>query len=124
MKQFQINKAYGALNRLLELKFPIKKSREIYILTNKLKEHCDFGAKEEVKIIQSYDGIINDNGSFNFDGENRNERAQKCISELQQLSESEIEIDFKTIIINETDYGIQTISPADIGNLEGFIIFE
>ena len=124
MRQNKINKAYGAFIRLLELKFPIKISREIYKQSNILKEHYDFFMREQNKIIQSYHGEVNENGVVNFDGEDFEERSHSCLTELNQLGESEVEIEIKPILITETDYGDQIISPSDIGNLDGFIVFE
>lgn len=124
MKQLKINQAYGAFLKLLELKFPIKIAREIYKQSNVLKEHYEFYMREQDKIIQSYHGNVNANGLVNFDGENAEEISRKCCEELNQLNESEVEIEIKPILITETDYGDQIISPADIGNLDGFIVFE
>lgn len=124
MKQIKINQAYSAFLKLLELKFPIKTSREIYKQSNILKEHYEFFTREQDKIILSYHGKVSANGLVNFDGENAEERSRKCFEELNQLNESDVEIEIKPILITETDYGDQTISPADIGNLDGFIVFE
>lgn len=124
MKQIKINKAYGAFIKLLELKFPIKISREIYKQTNILKEHYEFYVQEQDKIIQSFRGTIDANGSINFDGDDSRERSRKCLDELTQLNESEVEIEIKPILITETDFGDQVISPADFGYLDDFIVFE
>lgn len=125
MKQIKINQAYGAFLKLLELKFPIRISREIYKQSNILKEHYEFFVQEQDKIIQSYHGrVVNANGLVNFDGENAEERSRKCFEELNQLNESDVEIEIKPILITETDYGDQIISPSDIGSLDGFIVFE
>ena len=124
MTQIQTNKAYLALTRLCELRFSFKKSRELYNLTILLKTIFDFGAKEEIKIIQNYNGTICDNGVISFEGIDKRERSQNCTNELKELQESEVELVFKPITLTEADYGNQEIIPSDIGNLNGFIIFE
>lgn len=104
------------------MKFPIKLSREIYNLSNILITHFEFSGREQKKIIDSYGGKINPDGSISFDG--KDEEMQMCLDDLNELMNSDVDINFRPITISEKDYSEEIISPSDIGNLDGFIIFE
>lgn len=126
MKQSEINKAYNSLLKLSELKLPYKKSRDIYKMLNLLKEHFQFYVREQQKIIAFYKGTI-DGQTITFNEGTNDERittANKCFGELTQLTEGEVEIEIQPVIITETDFDNQSISPVDFDNLNGFIIFE
>lgn len=122
MKQYKINQAYNSIKNLLDMKFPIKLSREIYNLSNILVTHFEFSGREQKKIIDSYGGKINPDGSISFGG--KDEEMQMCLDDLNELMNSDVDINFRPITINEKDYSEKIISPSDIGNLDGFIIFE
>lgn len=129
MKQYSVNKAYSSLMNLSELMFPYKKSREIYKLINVLKEIVEFGAKEQLKIIKDYNGEMGDDGSFNFTGIDKEERTRNCFNDLKKLNESEVDLEITPIILTEAECETaweskNMITPADMSNLEGFIIFE
>lgn len=124
MTQLQISKAHETLVELYKIKFPTQISKPVYVLKNLTKDTWEFMSNEETKIIQSYNGILNNDGSFLFSGENAKERYEKCFSELNQLHNLEVELAFIPITITKAESNDKPISGEMIEKLEGFVIFE
>jgi len=121
MTQAEINKAYPALFRLCDLKLPIKKARGIYTLISKVKPHFEFALAEERKSIAEYNGTENPDGTISF---NNRDEFDAYKARIDELNRSVVEECWDVINLNDDDLGTQTISPADIISLEGFVIFE
>lgn len=124
MKYIQISKAYETLTELGKIKFSFQTSREIYNLKKSLKDTAEFMSNEEGKIVQSYNGILNRDGSVSFSGDDKEDRFSRCFTEINLLHNLDIEFDFKSIIIPQTETNDKTISGEEIERLEGFVIFE
>ena len=124
MTQLQVTQAYKTLVELYRIKFPTQTSKPIYNLKNLCKDIYEFVTIEESKIIQSYNGTLNADGSIAFHGNDRKERMENCFNELNQLHETEVELAFSPITITKVESNNKPISGEDIETLEGFIIFE
>ena len=121
MTQFQINKAYGALMQLSGMKLPVKKAYEIYSLVKAVDSQYQFAISEEQKIVEKYKGTVNSDGSISFESAESYGSFQEDILELHNL---EADVEIKPVVLMESDMKDQTISPADIFSLEGFVSFE
>jgi len=121
MKQEKINKAYGSLGKLSDYSLPVKKARGIYNLMKAVENAYQFALSEEKKYLAEYGGKIEENGSIVF------ETPTDCAlfkDRLDELCNMEVDIEVEPIILSEQDFGEQTLTPADIYNLEGFVCFE
>lgn len=121
MKQAKLNKAYPAILRICDFKLPIKKARDIYILSNQMRTHFEFALSEEKKCVTECDGTMNSDGTVSFKNKECFDRFQVRMGEL---NESDIEWLLDPVILTETDIMDQCITVSDIRDLEGFISFE
>lgn len=121
MTQGKINQAYNALAKLVGFQFPVKKAFEIYKLTKIVETQYQFAVSEERKYIEEFGGKINPDGTVSFETpEKFGAYQEKALA----LSEMDVEIDFTPVSLSEKDIGEQTITPADIYSLEGFVSFD
>jgi hypothetical protein len=121
MTQFHVNKAYAALTRLADLKLPVKKAYELYKLSKAIEEHYNFAVSQERKYIDEFSGKINPDGTVSFEN---TEKFSAFQDKLSNLNEMNVELDITPISLTEKDLGDQTITPAEIYSLEGFVSFE
>lgn len=121
MEQSKINKAYPALMRLCELRLPIKKAREVYNLSKRTGQHFEFALAEERKCVDECNGKVNMDGTVSFNNADDYAAFRKRIDELNS---SEVDLVISPIVIFESELENQTISPADIHDLEDFVIFD
>lgn len=120
MKQYQINKAYGSLQRLSSMQMPIRDSRNIYMLIKSLEDAYNFALEQEQKLMAKYRGQYMEDGSIMFPTPDETTGFRNEISELNML---ESDVIFSPVEINCDAFGEQTLSPMDIANLDGFIEF-
>ncbi len=120
MKQFQINRAYGALLRLSQYKMPVRDSRNVYMLMRKLEPSYSFELAKEKALAAQYHATFDKTGNLKFQDQ---ADAKKFSDEIAELTSLEVDIDFEPIQINCDSLGEQSISPAEIANLEGFVEF-
>ena len=120
MKQERINRAYGALRRLNEYKLPVKKAYAVYKLMRAIDDSYQFALGEEQKYLSEFGGVLNEDGSIQFSSP---EKCEMFKEKVQELSNNDTDISFEQVVLNESDLGEQTVTPADIYNLEGFVIF-
>ncbi len=121
MRQEKINRAYGALNKLNGYKLPMKKAYGIYKLMRAVEDSYQFALGEEQKYLAEYGGIIKEDGSIVFS------TPTDCAmfkDKLEELSNIETDIEFEQVVLTEHDLGDQMLTPGDIYNLEGFVLFE
>ena len=121
MTQLNINKAYPALIKLGDYKLPVKKAYEIYKLIKIIDDKYKFAVEEEKKYIKQFNGKINADGSVSFENAESFGQFQERLAELNEM---QLDINVSAVVLNEADLGNQTISPTDIFNLEGFVVFE
>lgn len=120
MKQFQVNRAYGALLRLSQYKMPVRDSRNVYMLMRQLEPSYSFELAKERSLAAQYHVTFDNNGNWKFQDK---EDAKKFTDEIEELTSMDVEIVFDPIKINCDSLGEQNISPAEIANLEGFVEF-
>jgi len=121
MKQFKVNKAYNTLSRFAEMRLPLSKAREIYSMIKALDEPYQFAINEERKYIEEFDGVVNNDGTISFESPEKYASFQEKMSDL---SDTDVDVKIKPIELTESDLGDQTITPAEIFILEGFISFK
>lgn len=118
MKVQQMFNSLPILQRMMELKLPIKKAYSIYSLAKQINEQREFFINEEKKLIERYSAETLENGSVKFKDE---ESQKKFIIEHNELMQ--YEIDVKTIYLNFEDLKDSEFTPAELMQLEGAINF-
>lgn len=121
MTQYEVNKAYPALMRLSEFRLPVKKAYGIYKLMRAVEGAYQFALGEEKKYLVEYGGNIGEDGSIVF------ATPTDCAmfkDKVEELSNIDTDIEFEKVVLTESDLGEQMLTPGDIYNLEGFVIFD
>lgn len=121
MKQEKINRAFPSLSKLRDMNLPVKKARAIYRLYTVTEEAYNFAFNEEQKYLNEFHGTLVGNGSINF---NTPEDCSAFQEKFDALVNSEIELEIEPVTLTDDDFGEQMLTPGDIYNLEGFVIFE
>jgi hypothetical protein len=121
MKQERINRAYASLIKLNEFKLPVKKAYGIYNLLKAIEEAYRFALAEEQKYLAEYHGTLKEDGSIAFPSSTDCAAFQGKVEEVCNI---DVDVEIDIVTLNENDLGSQTITPADIYNLEGFVSFE
>ena len=120
LKQHQINKAYGALKRLEKMQLPVKAAYSIFMLIKQLTPAYEFELDRERKLLESYHGTMNQDGSIAFE---TSEDASRFGAEIEELNSLDVDVKIKPVQINFDDLDQQTLTPYDISCLEGFVSF-
>ena len=121
MKQEKINRAYPSLVKLKDVSLPVKKAYAVYKLYSAVEDAYNFALGEEKKYLNEFGGVIVEDGSINF------KSAEDCSAfkaRFDELINSEIELNIESVTLTESDVEGQKLTPGDIYNLEGFVIFE
>ena len=121
MKQLQINKAYGALNKLANMQMPVRDAYRLYLLTEQIKPSYNFELEQEKKLLEKYEGVL-DQGSGTFQFKDR-ETMEAFGREMKELNDFDAEIEFDPVEISMDALGTQKLTPVDIMCLEGFVAF-
>jgi hypothetical protein len=121
MTYIQLSTIYTSLIKFLDLKLPVKKAKKLYDMSALMKNSLVFCEKEERKIIGSYNGVIQQNGALSFDGDDKEDRATRCFADIQELHNTDCELDITPIEITVDEFGNQTISAADIQAVNGIV---
>lgn len=121
MKQRQINVAYGALKRLSTMQFPVKTAYGLYTLLRQIEDIYQFELQQEKKLLGKYNGELTSNGRVVFgDKESEIEFAK----EVRELNDMEVDVVISPITVSFDSFSDYALSPSDIANLEGFVVFE
>ncbi|MBO7312291.1 MAG: hypothetical protein J6U82_05750 [Alistipes sp.] len=121
MKQEKINRAFPSLTKLRDINLPVKNSRAIYKLYVAAEDAYNFALGEEKKYLSEFNGTIAGDGSINF------KTTEECLAfkeKFDELVNSDVELDIEVVTLSDNDLGEQMLTPGDIYNLEGFVIFE
>lgn len=121
MKQEMINRAWRSLTKLSGFDLPVKKAYSVYKLMKALEVPYQFAVSEEQKYLAEFHGTVMDDGTISF------QTPMECASfrdKVEELHGAEVDVEFESIALSEDEFGNQTLTPADILNLEGFISFE
>lgn len=121
MKQMQINRAYAALSRLLNIPLPASEAYGVYMLAKKLESNYTFELEQQKKMVEKYDGTINEDGSIVFTNKENSINFQQEIDELANI---EVVLDIDPIVVECAHLDGHKITPIDMYNLDGFVVFK
>lgn len=131
MKHIDYLNAFNALQKISDYSLPVREAFEVFKLMKALQPAYEFAEKKERQLIEKYDGKFTDDGSISFvHGDDEKSRAEgiknmnRCISELNKLNDTEMDIEFEPIKLSYDAMEGQKISANEIMALDGFVIFE
>lgn len=107
------------LNKLMELKLPIKKAYALYSLAKQINEYREFFINEEKKMVSKFNVQVAENGDLHF---NSQEDQLAFIQEYNDLMSYEIE-DVKSVELSFADLGGVEFTPMELSALDGVINF-
>lgn len=119
MKVQQMLNSLPILQRMIELKLPIKKAYKVYSLAKQINEQQEFFIKEEKKLIEKFHAEILEGGKIKF---NSPEDQTSFATEYAVLMQYEV-ADLDIIELSFEDLGDIEFTPKDIMMLEGVINF-
>lgn len=110
--------ALPVLNRMMELKLPIKKAHAVYSLAKQINEQREFFINEEKKLIEKFNAEILDGGNIRF---------KDAESQVGFMTEHNAlmhyEVDAAAIDLSFEDLGDSEFTPVELMQLEGVINF-
>lgn len=114
----QMLNSLPVLQRVIDLKLPLKKAYKVYSLAKVINEQREFFIKEEKKLIEEFNAEILDNGSIKFnDAEDQQTFMQKHIDLMNY------EVDLTAVELSFDDLGDAEFTAKDMMALEGVINF-
>ena len=119
MQVQQMLNSLPIVQKIMELKLPIKKAYAIYSLAKQINEQREFFINEEKKLISKFNAEILENGNIKF---NTAEDQANFIKEHSELMEYEIE-NLQAVDFSFADLGDAEFTPMEIMQLEGVINF-
>ena len=119
MKVNQMLNALPVLQKIMELKLPIKKAYKIYNLAKSIEDKRQFFIQEEKKLVEKFNAEILENGNIKF---NSVEDQMTFSKEHADLMTYEVE-DLEVLELNFDDLGDATFTPKELMLLEGVINF-
>lgn len=111
--------ALPVLQKLMELKLPVKKAYAVYALAKQINEYREFFINEEKKMISKFNVQIAENGDLHF---NSQEDQLTFIQEHNDLMLYEVE-DVKSVELSFSDLGDVEFTPKELSTLDGVINF-
>lgn len=115
----QMLNALPVLQKIMELKLPVKKAYKIYNLAKSIEDKRQFFIQEEKKLIDKFNAEILENGNIKF---NSAEDQMTFSKEHSDLMNYEVE-DLLSIELSFEDLGDVEFTPRDLMTLEGVISF-
>ena len=119
MKVNQMLNSLPILQKMMELKLPVKKAYKIYNLAKAIEDKRQFFIDEEKKLIDKFNAEILENGNIKF---KTAEDQMNFSKEHAELMNYEIE-DLATLELSFDDLGDAEFTPRDLMALEGVINF-
>lgn len=111
--------AATAIQKIMELKLPIKKAHAIYFLAKQINEQRDFFIKEEKKLIEKFNAEVDDQGLVTF---KTPELKTGFLQEHNALKDFDI-LDIQPIELSFEDLDKAELAPTEIMQLEDVITF-
>lgn len=111
--------ALPVVQKMAEMKLPIKSAYKVYSLAKVINEQREFFINEERKLINNFSAEILDDGSIKFSSA---EDQAKFLQEHSEMSNLQIE-GVEPIELKFEELGDAEFSPLEIGLLEGVINF-
>lgn len=118
MKVQQMLNSLPILQRVMELKLPIKKAYKLFSLAKQINEQRDFFIQEEKKLVTKFNAEIVDKGGLRFNSPEDQQAFVKEHGELMQY-----EVDLEVVELSFDDLGDVEFTPKDLMALEGVINF-
>lgn len=115
----QMLNALPILQKIIELKLPIKKAYQVYKLTKSIEDKRQFFIQEEKKLIDKFNVEILENGNIKFNSVEDQMTFSKEHADLMQYEIEELE----TLELNFDDLGDVEFTPRELMALEGIINF-
>ena len=119
MTAIQLINSLPVIQKLMDLKLPVKKAYSIYTLAKQINDNREFFIKEEKKIIDKFNVTILESGSLEFKSP---EDQLQFIEEHNELSNYEVE-NFNIIELSFDDLKEAELSALEIAALDGIIKF-
>ena len=107
------------MQRIMELRLPIKKAHKLYSLAKVINEQREFFINEEKKLVEKFNGTINENGSITFP--TTEDQANFAAAHYEILNYEVPEI--VAIDLTFDDLGDAAFTPYELSLLEGAINF-
>lgn len=115
----KILSALPIVQKLVGLQLPVKKAYKVYSLAKQINEQREFFINEEKKLIEKFNGTIQEDGQIIFENDVCSEDFAKAHFEMMTN-----EIDgFSPIELTFEDLKGAEFSPFDIGLLDGLVNF-
>ena len=122
MTQKQMIDIIPTIQKLVGTNLPVKQAYAIFRLAKEIDEQKDFFITSEKKLIEKYNGTVDENGRITF--ENSNNFAPFA-QEYEDLNNLEVEIkESLPIVIKLDEISGGKLTPTDFFNLDGIINFE
>lgn len=121
MKQFEINKAYGALTHMANMELPVRVAYDVYMLMKALEPTYKFELERERLLVQKYNGEVSPDGMIKFAAP---EDAESFRNEVNELNMMDVEPEYTPITIPYDAMEGHPVTPLEIASLEGFVSFE
>lgn len=122
MKAYQIHQSLSILNQLMQIKLPMKKAYQIYLLTKDIYGHREFFMMKEQELLSKYGGQVDSETNHIYFQDNNAKMAFE--KEHNELMNIQVELQVSPITLTESDVADFRISPVDIAGLDGLITFE
>ena len=106
------------LQRMMELKLPIKKAHSIYSLAKVINEQREFFIKEEKKLIEKFNAEVLEGGSVRFKDAKDQVGFMAEHNALMQF-----EVPAAAIDLSFEDLGNAEFTPVELMQLEGVVNF-
>ena len=119
MTTLQMLNALPVVQKVMELKLPIKKAYKAYFLAKQINEKRDFFINEEKKLIEKYQAEVKEDGKLIF---KNTENIAQFTQEHKEILEYQVD-DIESLELSFSDLGDAKFTPAEILMLEGVINF-
>ena len=115
----QMLNALSGVQKLMGLQLPVKKAFKVYSLAKQINEQRDFFINEEKKLIEKFQGIVDENGMITFNSVEDQQAFSREHNELMSFVPEGTE----PVELSFTDLGDAEFTPMELAILEGMINF-
>jgi hypothetical protein len=119
MTLLEMLNALPEVQKLMNLKLPVKKAFKVYSLAKQINEQRDFFINEEKKLIEKFQAIVDEGGRVSFNSAEDQEGFLKEHNELKNYVPEGIEV----LELSFADLGDAEFTPMELATLEGVISF-
>ena len=119
MTALEMLNALPCIQKLMDLKLPVKKAFKVYSLAKQINEQRDFFINEEKKLIEKFQGVVDERGMITFNSVEDQQAFSREHNELMSFVLEGIE----PIELSFADLGDAEFTPMELAILEGVINF-